>query len=194
MTRMPVAGLADLGEDVARDEDGVLAAELPHELAHLDDLHRIEPRDRLVEHDELRLVDDRLSDADALLEAVRQRRDGIVVTSLSAVSSSTAPTRRATSFDATPRSRAANARYSPDAHVAVERRDVREVADALAHRVRPLDDVDAVDADRAGRRAADRRRGCEAPSSCRRRSRPRSPTISPWSISTETGPSARASP
>ena len=73
----PIAGLADLGQDVARDQDRVVLLEVVDEVAHLDDLHRVETAGRLVEDEELRLVDDRLRDADALAEAVRQRADQV---------------------------------------------------------------------------------------------------------------------
>ena len=54
------------------------AAERADELAHLDDLHRVEPLDRLVEEQEARRVHERLGDADALPVAVRERGDGLV--------------------------------------------------------------------------------------------------------------------
>ena len=73
-----VAGLADLGEDVAGDERGVLLAEAAQELAHLDDLHRVEAGDGLVEDEQARPVDDGLRDADALPEAVGKRGDDVV--------------------------------------------------------------------------------------------------------------------
>ena len=59
-----VAGLGDLGEDVGGDEHGAVALEADDQIAHLADLARIQARDRLIEDDELGLVDDRLGDAD----------------------------------------------------------------------------------------------------------------------------------
>ena len=70
-----VAGLADLGEDVAGEQDRVLAAQRADGGAHLDDLHRVEAAGRLVEDQQLRLVHQRLGDADALAVAVRQAED-----------------------------------------------------------------------------------------------------------------------
>src|SRR5512139_3418160 len=64
--QQPITGLADLGEDVARDQDRVVLLEVVDEVAHLDDLHRIETARGLVEDEELRLMNDRLRDTDAL--------------------------------------------------------------------------------------------------------------------------------
>ena len=74
-----VAGFADLGKNVAGDDGGAIVPQVFHQLAHLDDLHRVEPAYRLVEHEQLRPVDDGLRDADALAKTVRQRRDDVVV-------------------------------------------------------------------------------------------------------------------
>src|ERR1043165_7595475 len=67
----PIARLADLGEDVARDQNRVVLLEIVDEVTHLDDLHGVETTRRLVENEELWLMNDRLSDADALAEAMR---------------------------------------------------------------------------------------------------------------------------
>jgi hypothetical protein len=73
-----IAGLADLGQHVVRgQEHGVLVLELVDELAHLDDLPRVEAAGRLVEDDQRRPVDDGLGDADPLAVAVGQRADGL---------------------------------------------------------------------------------------------------------------------
>ena len=74
-----IAGLADLGEDVAGEQDGVLAAQRLDGRAHLHDLHRVEAAGRLVEDEELGLVHQRLRHADALPVAVRQAGDELVV-------------------------------------------------------------------------------------------------------------------
>ena len=88
----------------------MLAAQRADELAHLDDLHRVEAAGRLVEDQQLRLVHQRLGHADALPVAVRQAEDQLVVHLAGAVFSSAsadAPVRLAAG---TPRSSAANAR------------------------------------------------------------------------------------
>src|SRR5687767_10822680 len=72
-----ITRLADLGEDVTRDQDRVVLLEVVDEVTHLDDLHRVETAGRLVEDEELRLVDNGLRDTDALPEAVRERSDVI---------------------------------------------------------------------------------------------------------------------
>ena len=91
----------------------MLALEAPEELAHLDDLHRIEAADRLVEDQEPRPVHDRLRDAHALLEAVRERGDELVrATSDSGSTRAPRGTRLSASAFERPRSRAAKCRYS----------------------------------------------------------------------------------
>ena len=62
----------DLGEDVAGDEDraAVLAVGVDR-LAHLADPVRIEPADRLVEDQQVRLVDERADEAQFLAHAAR---------------------------------------------------------------------------------------------------------------------------
>ena len=71
------AGL-DLAQDVRREHDGVLAAELAHELAHLADLVGVEPRRGLVEDDDGRPRDDRVREPDALPVALREVPDALV--------------------------------------------------------------------------------------------------------------------
>ena len=60
MTREAVAGLADLGQVVAGKKDGVLTAKALYELAHLDDLHRIQAAGRLIQDEQRRFVHERL--------------------------------------------------------------------------------------------------------------------------------------
>ncbi|MEO7731293.1 MAG: hypothetical protein ABIY55_09995, partial [Kofleriaceae bacterium] len=45
------------------------------QVPHLDDLHRVKAASRLVEDQELRLMNDRLRDTDALPKPMRQRSD-----------------------------------------------------------------------------------------------------------------------
>ena len=74
-----IAGFADLGEHVARDQHGVVGLELANHVAHLDDLHWVQAAGWFVEDEQLGLVDDRLGNADALAKAVRERADDLVV-------------------------------------------------------------------------------------------------------------------
>ena len=55
----PAAEQLDLGQDVGREQQGVLASELADQLADGDDLLRVEPDGRLVEDQDLRVVEDR---------------------------------------------------------------------------------------------------------------------------------------
>ena len=69
-----------LVEHVARDDDAAaLAAEPLEELDHVGALARVEPGQRLVEHDQPRVVDDRLRELDALAHALRVRRQAPLV-------------------------------------------------------------------------------------------------------------------
>jgi hypothetical protein len=60
------AGHRDLREDVRGEHDRVLAAEALDQLARLDDLLGIEARGRLVEDEDVRVVEDGLGEAHAL--------------------------------------------------------------------------------------------------------------------------------
>ena len=106
-----IAGLADLRQEVAGDQQGVLAAQLPDQVAHLDDLHRVQAAGRLVQDQQRRLVHQRLGHAHALPVAVRQAADQLAVDVASGRSSPRPPrTRAAVSRAGTPRNRAAKAR------------------------------------------------------------------------------------
>ena len=65
----------DLGEDVRGDEHRELLRQRAHELAQLDDLARVEPVRRLVEHEQPGLPEQRLRDRHALPVAARQAAD-----------------------------------------------------------------------------------------------------------------------
>ena len=71
------AGL-DLAQDVRREDDRVLAAELADERAHLADLVGVEARGGLVEDDDRRPRDDGVREADALAVALGQVADALV--------------------------------------------------------------------------------------------------------------------
>ena len=71
----PVADELDLGKDVRREEDRVVLPQVADQLADLHDLPRVEADRRLVEDEDLRLVDERAREADALPVALREVAD-----------------------------------------------------------------------------------------------------------------------
>src|SRR5450432_1052841 len=69
------AGGLHLGEDVRREDDGLLAPDLLDERADLDDLVGVEAARRLVEDEDVRVVEHGLREAEALAVALRQLAD-----------------------------------------------------------------------------------------------------------------------
>ena len=67
-----LAGLRDLGKDVRAEDDRVIAGQLLDELPRFDDLLRIESGGRLVEDQDIGIVNERLRQTDALPVAFRQ--------------------------------------------------------------------------------------------------------------------------
>ena len=67
----PVGNLLDLREHVRGDQHGLPAGKFADEVANGDDLSGVEPAGRLVEHQQLRLIQQRLGDRDALPIAAR---------------------------------------------------------------------------------------------------------------------------
>ena len=65
----------DLAQDVRREQHGLLATELAHERAHPHDLARVEAAGRLVEDEHIGIPEQRLGEADALPEALREGTD-----------------------------------------------------------------------------------------------------------------------
>ncbi len=83
--------------------------EVPDQVADLHDLARVEPDGRLVEDEDLRLVDERAGEADPLAVPLREvRRSASFATSSTKHFSSASPTRAPTSRRGTPQS---SARY-----------------------------------------------------------------------------------
>ena len=70
----PRAEALDLVEDVARHDDGAVGpgAEPPHEVDEVQPLARVEAVERLVEHEDLRVVDEGGGDLDPLAVALGQ--------------------------------------------------------------------------------------------------------------------------
>ena len=73
--RDPIGDAFDLGKDVRGDKDRAVAGQGPQQAAQLDDLARVEAVGRLVEHQQLGLVQHGLGDRDALPVAARQPAD-----------------------------------------------------------------------------------------------------------------------
>ena len=142
----PITRLADLRQQVAGDEHGVLRPpQAPDERAHLHHLPGIQPTARLVEQEQRRPVDERLRHAHALPVAMAQRGDGRVVHVAQArllLGLGDAGGHLARGHAAQPRH---EGEELPHPHLVVERRRVREEADALAHLVRVAHHVVAVD-------------------------------------------------
>src|SRR5262249_33526307 len=70
-----IASLTRFGKDVRRENDRVLTCKTLDQLAHLDDLLRIETHGWFIKNNDVRIVNDRLGDPDALLVAGRQSLD-----------------------------------------------------------------------------------------------------------------------
>ena len=68
----PVTSRLHLGQDVGRENHAVIAPELTDEIPDFANLDRIEADGRLVQNHHRRQVDDRLGNADALLETLGQ--------------------------------------------------------------------------------------------------------------------------
>ena len=74
--RDDVADLGELGQDVRAEEDGLaVGGELANQRAELDARARVEVRGRLVEDEQLRIVNDRPAERDALLETLGEAFD-----------------------------------------------------------------------------------------------------------------------
>src|SRR6202034_911261 len=71
----PVRDLLDLGQHMGGHQNGSLAGQLSYEIADGDDLAGIEPTGRLVENEQLRIVEQRLAYGDALPITPRQLPD-----------------------------------------------------------------------------------------------------------------------
>ena len=118
--------------DVGAQDDGVIARQRLDELADLDDLLRVEPGGRLVEDEDVRVVDQRLREADALLVALGElRAEAVGLCRM---------TLRAIHDGADPRLRCSRERHAfdlgherqvfRDCHVRIKRRRLRQVARA----------------------------------------------------------------
>ena len=73
----PVGHSLHFLQDMRRDHHGRVLRKTPDQRPHMADLGRVEAVGRLVEDDDLRPVQDRLCDADALPVAARERGDRI---------------------------------------------------------------------------------------------------------------------
>ncbi len=71
----PLAQELDLGQDVGRQQQGALTAEVADQIANRDDLTRVETHGRLIEDQHLRAVEDCRREANTLAVAFRQGLD-----------------------------------------------------------------------------------------------------------------------
>ena len=131
-----IAGLADLGEEVARDEQGVVAAQPPDEIAHLDDLHRVEPRGRLVQDEQRGPMDHRLRQPDPLAIPVRQAADELVVHVAQGRFLFHLADAGGSVLGRHPSQSRREGQVRTDRHLPVERGDVRQEADLATNVVR----------------------------------------------------------
>src|SRR3990172_336327 len=124
----PVRGTRRLLHVVRDDDDGVLAAQLAHQLLDLERRAWVERRRRLIHEDDLRLGGDGAGDAQALLLTARQRQPGLAELVLHLV----------------PQGRPAEAPLDEPVHVPPVPVDPRPegdvVVDRLGERVRLLED------------------------------------------------------
>ena len=186
------AELLELGKDVAADHDRLAERpELAEELAQLDPGPRIEAGRRLVEEQDLRVVDERVGEAQPLLHAPREALDVRV-----ALVAEIDEVEEVADHPPPPIGRDAVAageevEILPDLHVVVDAEDVRHEAEDAACLRRGS-------AARRSRRSRPRRtsptgasRGSAAWSSCRPRSVPTRPKISPSATSRSRPATAR---
>src|SRR5260370_40678736 len=75
----PVAGLADLGENVARNQDGMTPLEAKNQPPHLDDLDRVQSSCGLVQNQERWVVNQRLRDAQAMAITMGQLGNPLLI-------------------------------------------------------------------------------------------------------------------
>ena len=149
-----VTDLRNLGQDVRREHHRAIAGR--HRLdqaADLVNLARVETDGRLVEHQHRRIVNQRLREADALSIALRE----LPANAMRHVLESAHVERMLERvFDLRARHSAQSrdeTQIGIDAHIGIERRILRQVADLAARLERVFEDVETVDHDGArGRR------------------------------------------
>ena len=144
--------LFDLGEDVRGDQHGVASRERLNEIANGNDLVRIEPAGRLVQHQHLRSSQQRLRDRDALTEATgelagQQHHDAGEIQPLGCGVHRGLCRSPSQSLEI-----GHEVKKLADPHVIVERRVFRHIADHAANRERIGYDIMAGDLDTAGGR------------------------------------------
>ena len=141
--------LLDLRQDVRGDQHGMRAGERADQIAHGDDLMRIEPAGRLVEHQHLRIAEERGRDRHTLAKAARQlagrqAHDARKIEPLGGRFHRLLLGGAAHSLDARHEMQELG-----HVHMVVERRIFRHVADGLAHGERIRHHVVAGDLDPA---------------------------------------------
>ncbi len=97
---------------MSAEDDGVIAREAGDQLARLDNLFGIETGSRLIEDQNIGVVEDGLRQSDALAIAFRELADQLCLDVAQGTASSASSTRFGTSPSGMPFSRATKVRYS----------------------------------------------------------------------------------
>src|SRR5256885_2431280 len=157
------ASRLDLLEDVRGEDDRLVLAHLAYQRAHLVLLVRIEPVGGLVKDQHLRVVDQRLCEAGAVAEALRERIDRLPENVLQMAQLDDAAYRAAPSLAAQSAHLGCELEERQHGHFSIRRRRLRKVAYPALHLDRVFLHVQAAHRDRA------RARGNEAGDHAHRR-------------------------
>src|SRR6266404_5801182 len=144
------AGLLDFRQNVRAEDDGVVAGEALDELASIVDLLGVEAGGGLVENEHVGIMDDGLREADALTIALGEFAEQLVLNidngaALANIIDALGEIRFGKTFQA-----ADKLQIFGGAHFRIQRRRLRQIANALLHLEGLLEDVEA--SDRGGAR------------------------------------------
>src|SRR5256885_12189583 len=143
------ASRLDLLEDVRGEDDRLVLAHLAYQGAHLVLLVRIEPVGGLVKDQHLRIVDQRLCEAGAVAEALRERIDRLPENVLQMAQLDDAAYRVALSLAPQAAHLGGEPQEGQHGHFRVRRRRFREIPDAALHLDRIFLHVEPAHGDRA---------------------------------------------
>src|SRR5262249_41953591 len=147
-----IAGLADLRQNVAGNEDGVPAFEAKDQPAHFDDLNRVQAAGGFVEDQQGGIVDQRLRNPEPSAVAVRKRGDQLAVRLAERGLLFHLFKSGTQVLGADPAQLGDERKVPAHRHLAVERRIIGKKADALTNLVRIFHHIVAVDLDAPGGR------------------------------------------
>src|SRR5690348_900649 len=145
-----IARHAHFGQDVRGQDNRVIAREAFDQVAHFDDLLGIEADGRLVENDDVRIVHERLGDADALLVAARKALDEFVAALGEICFGHGVVNARAALFGRDVFNASDEIEIGFHAHIGINGRRFGQVADVAADFERLVCDVKTRDAGAAG--------------------------------------------